>query len=444
MIYYRLFFYLSLISIIGLVFPINVVAAGYYFPPPGQTLSQQSQQTPQAVGLNPNVVTALSGKASRWALWRHGYLVHVEGNFNQTAEVKSLRKTWHALTVGAAVKQGKIPDFKTQKISVYQTNLVGKDADATWRHVITQSAGFDYPGCGDNTDYAPGQMWTYSDLNLKNLTEGLYKAWGSHGGSYTADNYKTVLNQAYFNAIGMQGWNTQLNADGIRLVLDLEDMGRLGLLALTGGTWNGVELIPSWFVNEFSTKQTAGMQVNYNGCNYGTYPADIGLTKSAFPEAPYGYLTWVNANSKFYSGADSSWVWGIGSGGFMILWNKNNGIVYAGVGVNESVTSNGVPQIIENDITGPNPLYEGEGTPTPPTSTPTKTPTPTQTMIPGDANGDGNVNIADYAIWLTNYNKNLSGPTNGDFNSNGKVDGVDFVIWLPTFQIESQPFGYLA
>jgi len=51
----------------------------------------------------------------------------------------------------------------------------------------------------------------------------------------------------------------------------------------------------------------------------------------------------------------------------------------------------------------------------------------------GDANGDGLVNIADYAIWLTNYNKNLSGPTYGDFNSNGKVDGIDFVIWLKNY-----------
>ena len=52
---------------------------------------------------------------------------------------------------------------------------------------------------------------------------------------------------------------------------------------------------------------------------------------------------------------------------------------------------------------------------------------------PGDANGDGKVNIADYAIWLTNYNKNLSGPTFGDFNSNGKIDGIDFIIWLKNY-----------
>ena len=55
-----------------------------------------------------------------------------EGNFNESLEVKSLRKTWHALTY--------------------------------W-HVMTQSAGFDYPGCDDPNDYLPGENWTYSDYN---------------------------------------------------------------------------------------------------------------------------------------------------------------------------------------------------------------------------------------------------------------------------------------
>src|SRR3989344_242127 len=80
-------------------------------------------------------------------------------------------------------------------------------------------------------------------------------------------------------------------------------------------------------------------------------------------------------------------------------------------------------------------LKSGVVLPTP-TSAPTINPptsTPTVTVKPGDANGDGKVNIADYAIWLTNYNKNLSGPTNGDFNSNGKVDGIDFIIWLKNY-----------
>jgi len=68
-----------------------------------------------------------------------------------------------------------------------------------------------------------------------------------------------------------------------------------------------------------------------------------------------------------------------------------------------------------------------------PTYPPTGTPTPTSNVRPGDANNDGRVNISDYVIWVTNYDKNLSGYTNADFNNNGKVDGVDFVIWLKNY-----------
>ena len=51
----------------------------------------------------------------------------------------------------------------------------------------------------------------------------------------------------------------------------------------------------------------------------------------------------------------------------------------------------------------------------------------------GDANNDNQVNDADYSIWLTNYNKSVSGVTNGDFNNSGKVDGVDYVLWLNNY-----------
>jgi len=78
-------------------------------------------------------------------------------------------------------------------------------------------------------------------------------------------------------------------------------------------------------------------------------------------------------------------------------------------------------------------VYALQATGTGPTSGPTTTTAPTSPATPGDANGDGLVNIADYSVWLTNYNQILSGPIFGDFNSNGKVDGIDFIIWLKNY-----------
>ena len=327
---------------------------GIYFPPPGQSMASQSRKQPEEVGMRPQFIARIKDKmqGNRWALWRHGYLVHVDGDFNKNTEVASLRKTWHALTVGAAIGQGKIPSLH-QTINVWRKELTGKDAKATWRHVITQTSGFDYP-YGQQPAYEPGQMWTYSDKNPRHLCNALARVYGKKD---YADNYDDVVREAYFDAIDLHGWTTRANQDGIRFQLDLEDMGRLGLLVLARGRWGDKQVIPRSFVEQLETKQTRGARVNYNGLDDGI----IGLDPKDFPEAPYGFMTWVNTDCDYYPGADKAWAWGAGAGGSRVLWNHRNGIVFAGFGVPGGPSSNGIPHIIESCIEGPNPLVNSIG-----------------------------------------------------------------------------------
>lgn len=78
-------------------------------------------------------------------------------------------------------------------------------------------------------------------------------------------------------------------------------------------------------------------------------------------------------------------------------------------------------------------------TPTPiKTSTPTKMPTLAPSITPmvliGDANNDLHVNNADYAIFLPNYYKKMSGGSSvGDFNADGLVNGIDYVLWVNNY-----------
>ncbi len=291
----------------------------------------------------------------RWALWCHGYLVHVEGGFNHKSEVASLRKTWHALTVGAALKQGKIPSYQ-QKLSVWNAELTGKDAEATWWHVITQTSGFDYP-YGDFPAYQPGAIWTYTDKNPRQLCNALARVYGKKD---YRDHYDEVLRQAYFDAIGMRGWTSRVREDGIRLQLDLEDMGRLGLLVLARGRWNGVEVIPLWFVEELETKQTRGIRANYDGPDDGRVKDGwLHAHRKEFLECPYGYMTWVNTAGDFYPGADRAWAFGAGAGGSYLLWNHRHGIVFAGWSVDTRPTNAGIPHALEACLRGPNPLAPG-------------------------------------------------------------------------------------
>ena len=187
-------------------------------------------------------------------------------------------------------------------------------------------------------------MWTYSDKNPLRLTNALAKAYGRAG---YQDRYDRVLREAYFDAIGMRGWAVQPRYDGAVLSLDLEDMGRLGLLVLARGRWQGRQLIPRAFIEALETKQTRGMKVNYDGPDDGKIPLDL-------PEAPYGFMTWVNTDRDMFPHADASWAWGSGAGGHAIYWNHRLGIVLA---VQGRAAGARLPELVEAGVRGPDPLF---------------------------------------------------------------------------------------
>ncbi len=63
--------------------------------------------------------------------------------------------------------------------------------------------------------------------------------------------------------------------------------------------------------------------------------------------------------------------------------------------------------------------------------------------IPGDANGDFEVDGSDFTIWSTNYLKSGQGPQTGDFNSDSAVDGKDYLIWIRSYQTSLSGAGKL-
>jgi hypothetical protein len=60
--------------------------------------------------------------------------------------------------------------------------------------------------------------------------------------------------------------------------------------------------------------------------------------------------------------------------------------------------------------------------------------------VPGDFDGDGDVDGADFVSWQTNFPK-TSGATlaQGDADADGDVDGADFVVWQTHFPTAANP-----
>jgi CubicO group peptidase (beta-lactamase class C family) len=334
---------------------------GVFFPATGESLGNQLTKTAAEVGLVTSAVSDIAAvvQSGRWALWRDGYLIHVDGSFNTNTEIKSARKTVHAATTGAALYQNLIPSLQ-QKVSVWNPELTGLDADATWFHVLTQTSAFDEP------TLAPGDLWAYSDANPTQLNRALARVYGL---SDFDAGYDTVLSTALLDPIGATGWASFPAADGIRLNMDLEDFGRIGLLLTKGGQWNGTRLMDQSFVQQLLGKQTYGIPPNYNNANDGM----TGLQVSDFPESPYGLMTWVNTDQDLYPAAATTWAVALGVGGHYIIMDPSSGIVFAALSATfDPVPGNppgwptevrSVVEALHTSVAGPNPLVNVDETP---------------------------------------------------------------------------------
>jgi Trypsin len=59
------------------------------------------------------------------------------------------------------------------------------------------------------------------------------------------------------------------------------------------------------------------------------------------------------------------------------------------------------------------------------------------TVLPGDANRDGQVTDADYAIWADNYGTKGATWSTGDFNADGLVTDADYAIWADNYNLDA-------
>jgi hypothetical protein len=62
------------------------------------------------------------------------------------------------------------------------------------------------------------------------------------------------------------------------------------------------------------------------------------------------------------------------------------------------------------------------------------------TLQPGDFDGDGDVDGADFVAWQTNFPKSTGATlAQGDADGDGDVDGADFVVWQTNFPFTPSP-----
>ena len=71
-----------------------------------------------------------------------------------------------------------------------------------------------------------------------------------------------------------------------------------------------------------------------------------------------------------------------------------------------------------------------------PTPTPSPSPTPTPPPVPGDTNGDREVNFTDLTTWIDHYRlfATVDNITSGNFNGDTKINALDFGVMAKNYQ----------
>jgi CubicO group peptidase (beta-lactamase class C family) len=260
---------------------------------------------------------ALTGEGSGY-ITRSGNLVLAWGDARQSYDLKSSTKSFGAIALGLAIKDGKFA-LADKALALHPTFGVPPETNAasgwvneiTVLHLASQTAGFQKPGGYTPLLFRPGAMWDYSDSGPNWLAECLTLA-------YRRD-LDELMFERVFTPLGIQRsdltWrkNAYRPAEieeiarrefGAGIHANVDAMARIGLMMLRGGRWKDEQIIPAEFAatSPRPVPRNADLSVHTNSL------------KEMGPNAPkhYGLLWWNNADGTLANvPRDAFWSWGL-------------------------------------------------------------------------------------------------------------------------------------
>lgn len=252
-------------------------AAGYYYPP--STGSTWENTDPVTLGwdtakLNDLIRYVDSNNSTAFIILYKGKIVTEKywRSFSATssARIFSSTKSIGAFLAGLAQEQGKL-DI-TKKVSDYLgrgwsgASLIQENS-ITVQHLLSMTSGLK-DDLSLSYDAPAGTKWFYNTPAYHKIYNVLATAYGKTNTEYT--------NEQLWSKIGMQNsfWDVEPGG-GPSMSCSGRDMARFGLMILSGGKWNGSNIM--------------------NSATY--FQAMTNSTQTINPS--YGYLWWLNGKLSF-------------------------------------------------------------------------------------------------------------------------------------------------
>lgn len=203
---------------------------------------------------------------------RNGYLIWSGDSIDKVHDIWSCTKSFTSTAAGLMASEG-ILDLD-QKVSTHEPRLQALYPDATYRHFLTMTSGYNAEGATRwPTDvsedwsltpyqpttplFPPGTEFTYWDEAMIILGRALTQAAGVSLNDY--------LEERLFAPIGItkRDWwgegevpeGVPINFGGTGLRMSASEQARFGLLMLNEGNWKGRQLVPADFVSQATTNQ---------------------------------------------------------------------------------------------------------------------------------------------------------------------------------------------
>jgi CubicO group peptidase (beta-lactamase class C family) len=224
-----------------------------------------------------------------------GTIVDEWGEVERRFKCHSIRKSFLSALYGIAVQRGTVdPSATMGELGIDDRNsLTEQEKTATVRMLLKARSGiyhdalYETPAMEaarpERGSHAPGTFWYYNNWDFNAL------------GTIYEQETGTSIHQAFEDRIaepiGMQTYDASDGSyvegkDSIHpaypFQMTARDMARFGLLYLRGGSWNGTQVVPEFWVKEST--------VSYS---------------DADAAGGYGYLWWVSVDGQHFDGLDA-------------------------------------------------------------------------------------------------------------------------------------------
>ena len=263
---------------------------------------------------------------------RHGYIVGEFGDINAVDPVYSMAKSVNSIVAGVAVTQGKIKNLDDPVKNYIKDGGYDSphNSKITWRHHVTQTSEWEGEMWDRNANFIgkekfgnaamqpreihdPGTYYEYNDVRMNRFALSLARLFGKAEPDVLKENIMDPIGASntwkwlgYDNSyVEINGKKVQSVTGGTRwgggFQTNDEDIGRLGLLVLNKGRWNGKQLSSESYLNDSAQ------------------PSPLG------PD--YGYLWWLNTKGKKWPNAPKTAFAAEGNGSNVIWIDPEHDLV---------------------------------------------------------------------------------------------------------------------